>query len=88
NFLPTYLFYSRDDPIMNQNGTDYGAEMINTLQGVAGATGFKTMVYEDAGHGGTLGRALDDPGLLDWVFQQANPETPKRDNALISEHFD
>jgi len=88
NYLPTYLFYSKDDPIMNQNGTDYGAEMITTLQGVAGTTGIKTMVYEDAGHGGTLGRAIDDPGLFDWLFEQKNEETPKRDSAVMSQHFD
>lgn len=88
NYLPTYLFYSKDDPIMNQNGTDYGAEMITTLQGVVGTGEIKTMVYEDAGHGGTLGRALDDAELYDWLFAQKNSKTPKRDTALVSAHFD
>jgi predicted peptidase len=88
NYIPTWLFYSKDDPIMNQNGTDYGAKMISALQAVCGTSGIKTMVYEDAGHGGTLPRALDDPGLYEWLFAQKNSETPKREAAVLSDHFD
>ncbi|MDA7922169.1 alpha/beta hydrolase-fold protein [Verrucomicrobiales bacterium] len=88
NYIPTYLFYSKDDPIMNQNGTDYAAKMITALQAVCGTREIKAMVYEDAGHVGTLGRALDDPGLFDWLFVQKNAETPKRDEAVLSKHFD
>lgn len=88
NYIPTWLFYSKDDPIMNQNGTDYGSKMVSALQAVCGTSGIKTMVYEDAGHGGTLGRALDDPGLFDWLFSQKNTNKPKRDDGIISDHFD
>ena len=88
NAIPSWLFYSKDDKIMNQNGTDYGAEMTQTLEGVLDKDQIKITIYEDAGHGGTLQRALEDPGVFSWLAQQKNEETPKRDNAVASKHFD
>lgn len=88
NFIPSWLFYSKDDPIMNQGGTDLGARMQETLEAVAGTTAIEVTLYEDAGHGGTLQRALEDPKLFDWLFAQSNPDKPKRSSAVISEHFD
>ena len=35
NVIPSWLYYSHDDPIMHQNGKDYGAEMTETLLEVA-----------------------------------------------------
>lgn len=88
NIIPSWLFYSEDDPVMHQNGTDYGGQMTAKLQGVAGVKEIKTTIYEDAGHGGTLQRALEDPDLFDWLFAQKNENEAKRDDSLFSKHFD
>jgi len=88
NTIPSWLFYSKDDPVMNQDGTDIGGGMTTLLRDIAGEEKIKATIYEDAGHGGTLKRAIEDPGLFDWLFSQKNENEPSRDDALISKHFD
>lgn len=88
NVIPSWLYYSHDDPIMHQNGKDYGAEMTETLLEVADEEIIKITTYEKEGHGGPLKRAMEDPALLPWLFAQKNGETPSRDTALVTKYFD
>jgi len=55
---------------------------------VADAETIKITTFDTEGHNGPLQRALEDPDLFPWLFSQKNPETPKRDRALVSRHFD
>ncbi|MEM6278051.1 MAG: PHB depolymerase family esterase [Verrucomicrobiota bacterium] len=88
NVIPSWLYYSHDDPIMHQNGRDLGAEMTETLLGVADEEMIRITTYDTEGHNGPLKRAMEDETLWPWLFDQKNPETPSRDSALISEFFD
>lgn len=88
NVIPSWLYYSHDDPIMHQNGKDYGAEMTETLLEVADEEVIRITTYEKEGHGGPLRRAMEDETLWPWLFAQKNPEEPKRDDALIAKYFD
>ena len=88
NVIPSWLFYSEDDPIMHQNGKDYGAEMTAALLGVADKDRIKVTIYKDAGHVGPMKRALENPELFPWLFKQKSEGSPKRDEGLMSKHFD
>ena len=73
---------------MHQNGKDYGAEMTAALLGVADKDRIKVTIYKDAGHVGPMKRALENPELFPWLFKQKSEGSPKRDEGLMSKHFD
>ena len=86
--IPSWLYYSHDDPIMHQNGKDYGAEMTEALLGVADEELIQITTYDDEGHSGPLRRAMEDATLWPWLYAQKNEATPRRDDALVSQYFD
>jgi len=87
NMIPSWLIYSKDDPVMNQNGTDIGAKMTEVLECVGSAEMIKVTIYEDVGHGSTLKRAIEEAEWLPWLFQQRNENEPKSDSGLMDAHF-
>lgn len=84
NAIPTWTFYSTDDPVVMQfNGVV--PQMFRQLQELSDDT--MATAYDDAGHGGTYVRAMENEELFPWLFRHRNDELPRRDDKLIKEKF-
>jgi len=79
--VPIWTIYSTDDRVaMIYDSTPKAVRNINQVNPAL----LRKTRYEDAGHVGTLTRALKIPDLIEWMWKHRNTKAPQR----LKQHWD